>query len=135
MKRLEETFRALLNQQPKEPQPNPRKVIRGLKEIRMRGSEHPHPLPAKQPCPLTPDPVNSRKGSRTHPQEQSLLFTRLPLDIRRLIYREVLVPADGQELHVFSSNRRLLSHQVDARVLFDEGGGWNDCELDGGRAS
>ena len=126
MKRLEETFRALLNQQPKEPQSKPRKGIRGFKEIRVRGSEHPHPIPAKRPRPLTPDPVNSRKRSRAHPQEQSLLFTRLPLDIRRLIYREALVPADGRELHIFSSNRRLPSHQC--HIIDSNLRGWmHDC--------
>lgn len=53
----------------------------------------------------------SRGALETHDQGGSLFFFKLPFDIRRLIYQEVLAPDDGSELHVASSEWRLLSRR------------------------
>lgn len=64
-----------------------------------------------------PDPLPRRKRALTAPssssssQDQSAFFTKLPLEIRHRIYREVLAPADRPELHVASGDGRLLSQR------------------------
>lgn len=79
-------------------------------------SERPDALaPVRQRSLTLPLPETQSSLSREVPkiyiQEKSLFFSKLPFDIRRLIYQEVLAPSDGSELHVASSEWRLLSRR------------------------
>lgn len=78
---------------------------------RRRVSDRPDPLPAIRERALTlPSPLD-QKGARTSDQQQSAFLVKLPSEIRYLIYREVLAPADNPELHIASADRRLLSRR------------------------
>lgn len=76
-------------------------------ERRKRGqaSESPKPLPARRRK-LTLFSFENEQQK----QLQSLFFTKLPAEIRRQIYLEVLWPGAGSnEVHVASSHRRVCS--------------------------
>lgn len=78
---------------------------------RRRASDRPGPLPAIRERALTlPSPL-AQKEARTSDLQQSAFLVKLPPEIRYLIYREVLAPADNPELHIASADRRLLSRR------------------------
>lgn len=89
-----------------------------LAERRRRISERPEPLPAVRErtltLPLPPnntDWVRNSRQQRTCDQQQSAFFTRLPQEIRYMIYQEVLAPSGHPELHIASADQRLLSRR------------------------
>jgi hypothetical protein len=89
-----------------------------LTERRRRISDRPDPLPAARERTLTlpfspsnTDLARNSRHQRTCDQRQSAFFIKLPQEIRYLIYREVLGPADYPELHVASADQRLLSRR------------------------
>lgn len=98
--------------QPSGPDPW-RKGWQRRKQSRMRNNARPEPLSPQRKRPLTADGINTKCANKTKDQDQSLLFSRLPIDIRRLIYQEVLASPDHQELHIISSNKRLICHRCD----------------------
>jgi len=75
------------------------------KQARMSLCERPSPL-GERKRPLTPP---ASRGN-FHQQEQSLLFSKLPIDVRLLIYQHVLASPEGRVLHIASSWRRLFCH-------------------------
>lgn len=80
--------------------------FRSKKIASMSLCERPAPL-GERKRPLTPP---SAPGALSH-QEQSLFFSKLPIDIRRMIYDYVLVSPDDRVLHIASSWRRLFSRR------------------------
>ena len=80
----------------------------------MKWSARPKPLRTRRRRALTlpSSSPGARKSSTNIPiyeQEQSAFFTKLPLEIRLLIYQEVLAPKDHPMLHVASGHKRLFS--------------------------
>ena len=81
--------------------------------------EAPKPLPARRKRALTlPLPDCSKSDSKKNPQttnqqEDSLLFSRFPLEIRRMIYAEVLT-GDQYVIHIYrKADQRLSNHKCD----------------------
>ena len=75
--------------------PMPRRLFQSIKRRLHRfGNKRPFPLPLPQTLARSPSPPMSedqiRRSKRAKDQSQSSFFRRLPLEIRRLIYTEVL---------------------------------------------
>ncbi|KAJ6023562.1 uncharacterized protein N7446_013927 [Penicillium canescens] len=76
----------------------------------------PEPLPTQTRRVLTlPSSPSAATQSNTenpiYHQEQSQFFANIPLEIRLLVYQEVLAPSDYPILHVASGDGRLLSRR------------------------
>lgn len=119
-----------------------RREEKKLAERRRRVSDRPEALPVIRERTLTlPFPPNNtdvprnRRHQGTCDQQQSKFFTKLPQEIRYLIYREVLAPTDHSELHVASADQRLLSRRCVNENLETPGlqhSCWGRCyKLDG----
>lgn len=112
MEHVRNAFRTIVKKDNTPFQPDPWKGNwRRRRRSRKGSSTRPNPLPAHRKRPLTPDAVNGWRKKSAKTQDKCLLFSRLPIEIRQLIYREVLASSEGQELHVCSSHKRLLSHR------------------------
>lgn len=81
-------------------------------------SSAPIPLPRKRPRTLSNPlpPLDPRKGvaynvrrSKQHYDDQaiSLFLTKLPLEVRQLVYEEVLAGGDRKLVHILPKNKRL----------------------------
>ena len=82
--------------------PSPEKLER---KKRHQSSDSPEPLPTRRRA-LTP-PLESL--GTTSSQQQSLLLTKLPPDVRYLIYQHILRASDHAYLHVASTHQRVCS--------------------------
>ncbi|KAF7183933.1 hypothetical protein CNMCM7691_004423 [Aspergillus felis] len=79
-----------------------------LKKILKKGGRPPVALSrSRRSLTLTLPPQQEDVQQRSHDQLQSLFFTKLAPEIRRMIYREILVPSSA--LHVRRTHRRLCS--------------------------
>lgn len=77
---------------------------------RQRHSDPPESLSSRRRA-LTPplEESRSKKVPSHHQQQQSLFFTKLPLDVRYLIYQHVIRGSDDAYVHVASSHQRICS--------------------------
>lgn len=92
------------------PRPTPTPQFAEYKE-RCKGSEAPEPLPSLRRALTLPGGVVSGSGSGPGSAQQlSLFFSKLPLDIRYLIYKYVMYfSGSACRLHVVNLHRRLRS--------------------------
>ena len=96
---------------------NPEGKPRKFRHIAIKHSkkkEAPEPLPARRKRALTlplPDCASSKNPQETSLQEDSLFFTKLPLEIRRKIYGYILTD-DQKVLQIYRKEDRRLSHFI-----------------------
>lgn len=107
MERLKRKLKKMTGKPPPSTLPSP-PMFASRKQARMSLCERPAPL-GERKRPLTPP---NWQGALSQ-QEQSLFFSRLPIDIRRIIYQYVLASPEDRVLHIASSWRRLFCHRCD----------------------
>lgn len=94
----------------------PRPEKRSRQKDRDQDSEAPPPMPTRRKRALTPDTIAVPDGDDRHrqfnfDQQECFLFSKLPLEIRYLIYQAVLAPVENPDLHVCTGEGRLLTER------------------------
>ncbi|OJJ34570.1 hypothetical protein ASPWEDRAFT_70236 [Aspergillus wentii DTO 134E9] len=114
---------------------------RSKRHRRQHGERHttrPKGLPPRKRALSLPLPELPKKSKqKSYAQNECLLF-KLPPEIRRLIYKEILAPEDGSVLHVASSHKRLRSmrcHEWNPRIRDWEHRCWGEVVMDGSTKS
>lgn len=107
MEQLKRKLKKMMEKPLPSPSSSPPKFA-SRKQARTSLCERPAPL-GERKRPLTPP---GSQGALSQ-QEQSLFFSKLPIDIRRIIYQFVLASPEDRVIHIASSWRRLFCHRCD----------------------